>query len=231
MEKWVTAINRELPPTNEQFIYDFEQIQRQFPEQLRGVTESVVKLLVIQCCDHAPRAEFLVFALRSLCIIGCIKWDAFLPCLLSSVTSAETPVGQTSAAVTCATSSQSVGGLPTSNTFSNSNNFQSSMAEPSSCATLKSQDVICTGAQQSARSNLFVRENAISSLRQLSCKIILIGLEFNLMPVTRADIFNHVLNWLVNWDQKQRVDEFDIWRPNKALMEWLHNCLDDLAFN
>lgn len=29
--KRVTAINRELPPPNEQFLFDFEQIQSQFP--------------------------------------------------------------------------------------------------------------------------------------------------------------------------------------------------------
>ncbi|KAL6573802.1 Mediator of RNA polymerase II transcription subunit 23 [Orobanche hederae] len=245
-QKRVIAINRELPPTNEQFPYDFEQIQRQFPdqEQLRAVTESVIISLVIECCGHAPRAEFLLFALRNLCNIGCINWDAFLPCLLSSVSSAETPA----AAVICATSSQSGGVLPISSAFPNSNNFQSSspaspltsvhgvgspaqsVAEPSSCAALKSNDVVCTGTQQSAKSNLLVRENAISSLRQLSCKIILIGLESDLMPVTRTDIFNHMLYWLVNWDQKpQGVDEFDsakLWRPNKARIEWLHNCLD-----
>lgn len=221
-------------------------------EQLRAVTESVLISLVIQCCSHAPRAEFLLFALRSLCNIGYINWDAFLPSLLSSVSSAETPVGQGSqamAAVASATSSQS-GVLPPSNAVPNSTNFQSSnpasplpsihgigspaqsSAEPSSCATLspmKSNDVICTG-QQSASGNTSVRENVISSLRQLSCKIVLIGLDSNLMPVTRADIFNHMLNWLVNWDQKQQgLDEFDsakFWKPDKALIEWLHNCLD-----
>lgn len=221
-------------------------------EQLRAVTESVLISLVIQCCSHAPRAEFLLFALRSLCDIGCINWDAFLPSLLSSVSSAETPVGQgsqTVAAVASATSSQS-GVLPPTNAVPNSTNFQSSnpasplpslhgvgspaqsAAEPSSCATLspmKSNDVICTG-QQSARANSSVRENAISSLRQLSCKIILIGLTSNLMPVTHADIFNHMMSWLVNWDQKQQgPEEFDsakFWRPDSALIEWLHNCLD-----
>ncbi|XP_020551933.1 mediator of RNA polymerase II transcription subunit 23 isoform X1 [Sesamum indicum] len=253
-QKRVTAINRELPPPNEQFIFDFEQIQSQFPdqEQLRAVTESVLISLVIQCCDHAPRAEFLLFALRSLSNIGYINWDAFLPSLLSSVSSAESPVGQgsqTVAALASATSSQS-GVLPPSNAVPNSTNFQSSnpasplpsihgigspaqsAAEPSSCATLspmKSNDVICTG-QQSARVNVSVRENAISSLRRLSCKIILIGLDSNLKPVTCADIFNHMLNWLVNWDQKQQgLDEFDsakFWKPDKALIEWLHNCLD-----
>ncbi|KAG8366749.1 hypothetical protein BUALT_Bualt17G0111700 [Buddleja alternifolia] len=253
-QKRVTAINRELPPPNEQFLFDFEQIQGQFPdqEQLRVVTESVLISLVIQCCSHAPRAEFLLFALRSLCNIGYINWDTFLPSLLSSISSAEMPIGQgsqTVAAVASATSSQS-GVMPPSNAAPNSINFLSSnpasplhsfhgigspsqsAAEPSSCAALspiKSNDVICTG-QQSIRVNLSVRENAISSLRQLSCKIILIGLDSNLKPVTRGDIFYHMLNWLGNWDQKQQVlDEFDsakYWRPDKALIEWLHNCLD-----
>ncbi|KAL8463677.1 hypothetical protein ACS0TY_033584 [Phlomoides rotata] len=250
-QKRVTAINRELPPPNEQFLFDFEQIRSQFPdqEQLRAVTESVLISLVIQCCSHAPRAEFLLFALRSLCNIGYINWDAFLPSLLSAVSSAETPVGQGNqaiAAVASANSSQS-GALPPSNAVPNSTNFQSSnpasplpsihgigspaqsAAEPSSLSPMKSNDVICFG-QPSARANISVRENVISSLRQLSCKIILIGLDSNVMPVTRADIFNHMMNWLVNWDKKQQgLDEFDsaqFWKPDKALTEWLHNCLD-----
>lgn len=33
-QKRVTAINRELPPPNEQFLFDFEQIQTQFPVSL-----------------------------------------------------------------------------------------------------------------------------------------------------------------------------------------------------
>lgn len=176
-----------------------------------------------------------------------------MPSLLSSVSSAETPTGQGSQAmvtVASATSSQS-GVPPPTNATPNSANFQSSnpaspllsihgigsptqsaAAEPSSCATLspmKSNDIICTG-QQSARATMSARENVLSSLRQLSCKIILIGLESNLMPVTRFDIFNHMLNWLVNWDQKQQgFDEFDsaqFWKPDKALIEWLHDCLD-----
>ncbi|KAL7090796.1 hypothetical protein ACP275_12G064500 [Erythranthe tilingii] len=103
-----------------------------------------------------------------------------------------------------------------------------SAAEPSSTLSpMKSNDV---NGQQSTRARTSVRENAISSLRQLSCKIILVGLDSNLMPVTLADIFNHMMNWLVNWDQKQQgPDEFDsakMWRPDNALMEWLHNCLD-----
>ncbi|XP_039161955.1 mediator of RNA polymerase II transcription subunit 23-like [Eucalyptus grandis] len=155
----------DLPPQNDQFIVDFQQLQNQFADrdQLRSMTESVLISLVVQCSGHAPRAEFLLFALRSLCGIGYINWDTFLPSLLSSVSSAE-------------------------------------------------------------------RDSVVSSLRQLCCKIILIGLDFNLKPVTHSDIFSHMLNWLVNWDQGQnRMDESDVimsWRPDKALIEWLHSCLD-----
>lgn len=221
--------------------------------QLLAVTESVLISLVIQCCIHAPRAEFLLFALRSLCSIGYINWDTFLPSLLSSVSSSEMSVGQgsqTLAAVASTTSSQQSAILPSSAVVPNTSNFQSSnpasplpsvhaigspaqsAAEPSSCATLsptKPTDAICNG-QQPARFNLSIRDSALSSLRQLCCKIILIGLESNLKPVTHADIFYHMLNWLVNWDQKQQgVDEFDsikYSKPDKALIEWLHSCLD-----
>ncbi|XP_059649495.1 mediator of RNA polymerase II transcription subunit 23 [Cornus florida] len=254
-QKRVTALNRELPPRNEQFLLDFEQLQSQFAdqEQLRAVTESVLISMVIQCSCHAPRAEFLLFALRSLCSIGYIQWDTFLPSLLSSVPSAEMSVGQGNqllAAVSSATLSQS-GLLPSSSTIPNSSNFQSSnpasplpsvhgigsptqsATEPSSCATLsavKSSDINSVGQQSTARINSSIRENAISSLRHLCCKIILTGLESNLKPVTHANIFYHMLNWLVNWDQRQQgIDEFDgakSWKQGKALTEWLHSCLD-----
>ncbi|KAL7205919.1 hypothetical protein ACSBR2_018769 [Camellia fascicularis] len=95
---------------------------------------------------------------------------------------------------------------------------------------MKSSDVTCTGQQSTTRTNLLIRDNAISSLRQLCYKIILTGLQSNLKPVTHVDIFHHVLNWLVNWDQRQQgSDEFDgakCWKPDKALIEWLHICLD-----
>ncbi|VVA14573.1 PREDICTED: mediator [Prunus dulcis] len=250
-QKRVVALNRELPPRNEQFLLDFEQLQSQFPDQdqLRVVTESVLISLVVQCSNHAPRAEFLLFALRSLCTIGHINWDSFLPSLFSSVSTAEMSVGQGSQAMP-AVSSQS-GMLQSSNNIPHSSNFQSSnpasplpavhgigspgqsAIEPSSCVTMspvKSSDMPCNGQQATARVNSSIRDNAISSLRQLCCKIILTGLEFNLKPVTHADIFSHMLNWLVNWDQKQLgVDESDgvkSWRPGKALIEWLHSCLD-----
>ncbi|CAK9172245.1 unnamed protein product [Ilex paraguariensis] len=253
-QKRVTALNRELPPRNEQFLLDFEQLQSQFSdqEQLRALTESVLISLVTQCSGHAPRAEFLLFALRSLCSIGYIYWDSFLPSLLSSVSSAEISVGQGSqpvAAVSSINLSQS-GPLLSSSTIPNSSNFQSSnpasplpsvhgIASPSqsatepSCVTLlpvKPSDMTCTGQQTTIATNLSVRDNAISSLRQLCCKIVLTGLESYLKPVTHADIFYHMLNWLVNWDQRQQgIDETDgakSWKPDKALIEWLRSCLD-----
>ncbi|KAL6969984.1 Mediator of RNA polymerase II transcription subunit 23 [Sarracenia purpurea var. burkii] len=252
-QKRVTAVNRELPPRNEQFLIDFEQLQSQFPdpEQLRAVTESVLISLVIQCSSHAPRAEFLLFALRSLCSIGYIHWDTFLPSLLSSVSSAEMSIvqGSQSMAAVPSTSLSQSGMLPSSSTIPCSSNFQSSNPasplpsvhgigspaqsanEPSSCLSpMKSSDVTCTGQQSTTRGNLSIRDNAINSLRQLCCKIILTGLQSNLRPVTHVEIFHHVLNWLVNWDQRQQgVDEFDgpkNWKPDKALFEWLHICLD-----
>lgn len=254
-QKRVLALNRELPPPNEQFLLDFEQLQSQFPEQdqLRSVTEAILLPLVVQCSSHAPRAEFLLFALRSLCGIRYINWDTFLPPLLSSVSSADLPAGQGSQAVSAVSSSSILqpGMLPPSSTMTNVSNFQSSnpasplpsvhpigsppqsTIEPSSCAALspvKSSDILCTGQQSKARGIPSIRNNDISSLRQLCCKIILIGLEFDLKPVTHAEIFHHMLNWLVNWDQRhQVVDEPDIvkaWRPDKALIAWLHSCLD-----
>lgn len=213
------------------------------------MTESVLIALVVQCCSHAPRAKFLLFALRSLCNIGCINWDTFLPSLLSSVSSAEMSAGNGQVTHTATTSQSGV--LPSSNIVPTGTNFQSSnpasppplvhgigspaqsAAELSSCATLspiKSNDAISSG-QQSMRVNLSIRESAISSLRQLCCKIILIGLDSNIKPVTHAEIFYYMLNWLVNWgaQKHQGVDEFDTtkyWKPDKALVQWLHSCLD-----
>lgn len=256
-QKRVTALNRELPPRNEQFLLDFEQLQSQFgdQEQLRTVTESVLIALVIQCSGHAPRAEFLLFALRSLYTIGYIHWDTFLPSLLSSVSSAELSAGISSTTLSqpavSSTSLSQTGMLPPASTIPNSSNFQSSNPaspltsvhgigspaqsanEPSSFAALspvKSSDLTSTGQQSMTRGNVSTKDNAISSLRQLCCKIIFTGLESNLKPVTHADIFYHMLNWLVNWDQRQQgVDELDSaksWKLDKALFEWLHSCLD-----
>ncbi|EEF26229.1 conserved hypothetical protein [Ricinus communis] len=141
--------------------------------------------------------------------------------------------------------------LPSSSAIPNSSNFQpsnptsplasvhgigspvQSAIEPSLLATVspvKSSDISGNGQPSTSRVNLSSRDNAICSLRQLCCKIILTGLEFNLKPATHSEIFHHMLNWLVNWDQRQHgVDESDSvrsWRPEKALIEWLHSCLD-----
>ncbi|GAB4828736.1 Mediator of RNA polymerase II transcription subunit 23 [Ancistrocladus abbreviatus] len=265
-QKRVTALNRELPPPNEQFISDFEQLLRQFAdqEQLRLVTESVLISLVVQCSTHASRAEFILFALRSLCTISCINWDTFLPSLLNSVSSAEMSLGhgsQTNSAVTPNSASQAIsavtstsvsqsGLLSTTNTITLPSNFQSSnpaspltsvqgMGSPAHSATEPSSLTLSPVKLNETSGNLqpptlkvssSMRENAISSLRQLCCKIILIGLEYSLKPVTHAEIFYHMLNWLVNWDQRQQgndaSDGVKPCRPDKALIEWLHSCLD-----
>ncbi|OMO99785.1 Mediator complex, subunit Med23 [Corchorus olitorius] len=253
-QKRVLALNRELPPRNEQFLVDFEQLQTQFgdQDQLRSVTESVIISLVIQCCSHAPRAEFLLFALRSLCSVGYINWDTLLPSLLASVSSAEMPAGQGSQGVSSvpSTSLSQSGIMPSTSVIANTSNFQSSnpvstltsvhgigspapsSIEPSSGATLspvKSSDISCNGQPSATRMNSSIRDNTISNLRQLCCKIILTGLECSLKPVTHAEIFHHMLNWLVNWDQRQQGNEEcdgKSSRPDKALIEWLHSCLD-----
>ncbi|GAB2279958.1 Mediator of RNA polymerase II transcription subunit 23 [Dionaea muscipula] len=254
-QKRVTALNRELPPFNEQFILDFEQLQRQFSdqEQLRLVTEHVLISLVVQCSSHTPRAEFLLFALRSLCTIGFINWDTILPSLLNSVLSAELSLGhgsQTTNTAVSASVSQS-GMISVTNTIAGPSNFQpsnpaspltgiqgigspaNSIPEPAPSMTLSPVKVNERSSSLQPpvlKINSSIKEHAISSLRQLCCKIILIGLESSLKPVTHAEVFNHMLTWLVNWDQRQQsVDDseaFKSWRPDKALIEWLHGCLD-----
>ncbi|KAJ8760895.1 hypothetical protein K2173_021933 [Erythroxylum novogranatense] len=251
-QKRVLAPNTDLPPRNDQFLSDFEQLQSQFPdqEQVRAVTESVLISLVVQCSNHGPRAEFLLFALRSLCGIGYINWDSFLPSLLASISSAEMSVGQASQAMPVV-SSTSLSQIPSSSVMPNSSHLQTSnptsplpsvhgfgspaqsAIEPSSSASMspvKLSDISGNVQQSATRTNSLARDSAISSLRQLCCKIILTGLESNLKPVTHADVFYHMLNWLVNWDQRQHgVDEPNNvkgLRPDKALVEWLHSCLD-----
>ncbi|CAJ1932576.1 unnamed protein product [Sphenostylis stenocarpa] len=97
-------------------------------DQLRSVTEAILISLLVQCSCHGPRADFFLFVLWSLCGIGCINWDSLLPSLLSSVSSAELPVGQLSQAVPTDSSSSlsQTGMLPPPSTIANSSNFQSS---------------------------------------------------------------------------------------------------------
>ncbi|KAL8161237.1 hypothetical protein V2J09_012726 [Rumex salicifolius] len=225
-QKRVTAVNRDLPPPNEQFLSDFEHIQRQFPdqEQLRLVTESVFVSLVVQCSSHAPRAEFLLFALRNLCSVGYVNWDTFLPSLLSMVSSAELSLYQ--------------GSQPAANGASTSVT-QSGIGSPAHSATEQTSSMAMSPVKfnenlsnpqfSTLKAVPSVRDSAISSLRQLCCKIVLTGLESNLKPVTHADVFQHMMTWLVNWDQRQQGNDSDVaksWRPDKALIEWLHSCLD-----
>nr|KYP63345.1 hypothetical protein KK1_017914 [Cajanus cajan] len=204
--KRVHALNRELPPPNEQFIIDFEQLQSQFPDQdqLRSVTETILISLVVQCSGHGPRADFLLFVLRSLWGIGCINWDSLLPSLLSSVSSAELPVGQLSQAVPTVSSSSlsQAGMLPPSSTIANSSNFQSS--NPAS--PLTSVHTIGSPAQP--------------TIEPLSCAA--------MSPVKSSDVSS------TGQQSKLRgspsgIDESDIiksWRPDKAVIAWLHSCLD-----
>ncbi|KAI3763730.1 hypothetical protein L2E82_13725 [Cichorium intybus] len=186
-QKRVIALSRDIhiPPCDGQFLPDFEQLQSQFPgrEQFCAVLESVLASLVIQCSSHAPRSEFLLFALRSLYSIGYINWDSFLPSLLSSVTSAETSCTNPESSLI------SVHGI----------------GSPSQSAN----ETSCTPLPPAKSSNINIK----SSLRKLSCEIILYTMEANLKPSTHANIFNHMLNWLVNLD-------------HKTSFEWLHKCLD-----
>ncbi|KAL1194124.1 Mediator of RNA polymerase II transcription subunit 23 [Cardamine amara subsp. amara] len=253
-QKRVHSPNRDLPPRNEQFILDFEQLQSQFndPDQLRTITESVLISLVVQCSNHAPRAEFLLFALRTLCRISYINWDTFLPSLLSSVSAAEASISQgAQAAATAgssATSSQSLVPVPSNHSTNPTSLLPSAHGigspspsgnEPGSVTALPHVKPSENG-QQIARAGLILRETArrnsqriraaaINCLRQLSCKIILIGVEFNLKPVTHAEIFQYMMNWLVNWDKRDLGAEDSAgrsWRSEKTLAEWLRSCLD-----
>ena len=159
---------------------------------------------------------------------------------ISSVASPQPAVSSTSLSQT---------GMLPSSTITNTSNFQApspasplisvhgigspsqSVNEPSTTALSPVKSDINNNGQHSAsRSNMLTRDNAISSLRQLCCKIIFSALEVNLKPSTHAEIFNHMMNWLVNWDQQQpgsdEVDGIKSWKRDKALFEWLHNCLD-----
>lgn len=142
------------------------------------------------------------------------------------------------------------GMLPTSNTVSVSSTFQSNPAsplisaqgvgspaqsanEPSSALTsspVKLNEISSNLQQPSLKVNSAVKDSAISSLRQRCCKIILISLDSTLKPVTHAEILCHMQTWLVNWDQRPQInDDSDVaksWRPDKALTDWLHSCLD-----
>lgn len=210
-------------------------------EQLRGVTEIVIVSLAVQCCSHAPQADFILFSLKSLSAIGFVYWDTFLPSLLSAVSTAE--------ASACQSIQAGATIVPPSITISTSPAFQNTnptsplpsihgIGSPSQSATdtitsvspIKSLDIPGSGPQSALKlGNASVRASTISYLRQLTCKIIMVGLESNLKPATHAEIFAHVLGWLVSWGQTQGSDESDRlkgWTSERALREWVHSCLD-----
>ncbi|PKU84468.1 Mediator of RNA polymerase II transcription subunit 23 [Dendrobium catenatum] len=255
MQKRVTAPNRDLPPRNQQFLLDFVQLQGQIQdqEQLRAVTESVLIAFVVQCCAHVPQSEFLLFALRSLSSVGHVKWDSFLPSLLSTISSAEGSSGPGSPTMAVSLSTAVVGSTGTSLISSGPNasgSFISTPASPlpsmqgigsptqstaeqssgPSLSPVKPSDLAGPGQLPIMKVNQSVRTTAISYLRQLASKVILIALESNLKPVTNAEIFSHMTNWLINWDQRNLgIDESDTakgWKTERPPFEWMHICLD-----
>ncbi|KAL0921580.1 hypothetical protein M5K25_008666 [Dendrobium thyrsiflorum] len=255
MQKRVTAPNRDLPPRNQQFLLDFEQLQRQVQdqEQLRAVTESVLIAFVVQCCAHVPQSEFLLFALRSLSSVGHVNWDSFLPSLLSTISSAEGSSGPGSPTMTVSLSTAVVGSTGTSLIASGPNASGSLISTPASplpsmhgigsptqstadqssgpsLSPVKPSELAGPGQLPIMKVNQSVRTTAISYLRQLASKVILIALESNLKPVTNAEIFSHMTNWLINWDQRNLgIDESDTakgWKIERPPFEWMHICLD-----
>ncbi|KAI4369058.1 hypothetical protein MLD38_017549 [Melastoma candidum] len=71
---------------------------------------------------------------------------------------------------------------------------QSSMELSSGMAVspIKSPDISSSMMQASMRGSPLTRDSTVSSLHQLCCKIIVMGLAFNLKPVIHAYIFSHV---------------------------------------
>ncbi|XP_024525879.1 mediator of RNA polymerase II transcription subunit 23 [Selaginella moellendorffii] len=87
-------------PPNEQFQSDYLLLQNQFMDhnQLQAITESLVAMLFIQCGSHAPQADFLLFALRTLARAGLLRSDMFLLAFFRAVAMVESnPVAVTQA--------------------------------------------------------------------------------------------------------------------------------------
>lgn len=217
-------------------------------DQLRAATESALATLVFHCSSHAPHAEFLLFAVRSLCFINFINWDKFLPALLSSISVTEVVIGQGTESATDVLSSVSGATcIATSSVTISSSNFQPSnsistlppthaIASPEPLASIghspvKPSEVSYPSQPTTLKSSSLVKGVRLNWTRQLSCKIILEGIEYNLKPVTYADIFSHMMNWLVNWEQQQYggVEEFDstnTFKREKVTSDWIHSSLD-----
>lgn len=70
-----------------------------------------------------------------------------------------------------------------------------------------------------------VSQPFLGSLRQLCCKIILSALETNLKPLTLGVIFQRMIKWLVNWNQRlseqeETIDGLMSWGLDTPLHEW-----------
>jgi len=215
---------------------------------LQAVTESVLISFVLQCSSHAPQSEFLLFATRCLCARGHLRWDSLIPSLLSAVSSAETPVGQggsvtvgrpvsSSPSAIVASSALSFQASNPVSPLSAMNNIgsptQSGIDQPvgANVSPIKPAEFSALGQLgTTARGDQSRRGVEVSYLHHLSCRIILAGLESNLKPATHAVTFQHMVNWLVNWDQRpQGVDGANAMqncRIERPVHEWMHLCLD-----
>lgn len=215
---------------------------------MQPVTESVLISFMLQCSSHAPQSEFLLFATRCLCARGHLRWDTLLPSLLNTVSSVEVPVGQggsvtvsggvtpSSSAITMPNAPHFHPSTPASplsvmNTIGSPT--QSGIDQPlgANVSPIKAAEFSSPGQLgTTARGDLSRRGPELSYLHHLCCRTILAGLESDLKPATHAVIFQHMVNWLVNWDQKPHVaddaDAMQTLRLEKPLHEWMHLCLD-----
>ena len=191
------------------------------------MTESVLLSLVVQCSDHAPQAEFILFAIRCLYRIGCVRWDSFLLSLLSTVSSTETTLGNVHPS-SIGLSSANVSSFHVSNPASPLSSIHGIGSPPLSVT----EHSTVTNPSPVKASDLPDQSFASRTgfLRRLCCKIILSGLEWDLKPATHAEIFSHMMNWLSSWDQShQSVEGSDVLKHCFFVRmpdEWLHICLD-----
>ncbi|KAJ3694833.1 hypothetical protein LUZ60_000210 [Juncus effusus] len=204
MQKRVTAFNRELPPPDEQFILDFNQLLAQFPDQqdqiqIHSLTESHLISLILQSANHAPQSEFLLFSAKSLCSISYLKWDSFIPSLLSSVSSLENQNNASSSVgpSTPATSAFQIGtpASPLSSTIQIGSPTQSSTIDNPAIPNILSSPIKPPPPDPVTST---VDQSTVGSLHQLCCKIILSALETTLKPLTHSIIFQTMINWLIN---------------------------------
>jgi mediator of RNA polymerase II transcription subunit 23 len=101
-------------------------------------------------------------------------------------------------------------------------------------STAKPTDVVGTSnaaANSRGTGTPMISQPCLGSLRQLCCKIILSALETNPKPLIHGVIFQHMIDWLVNWNQRpsgmeESIDSIRSWGLDTPLHEWMHLCLD-----